>query len=494
MNMFERKPPAIELRPFQQDAINSVRRELRTAARAVLLQSPTGAGKTVMASFMMSSAVARGGRPWFVCNRDFLVEQTSKTLDRVGLDHGVIAAGRSFNPHRPAQICSVDTLKNRLGRIPAAAYPTVLIFDEAHHSAAAGWARIISHFEAAKVIGLSATPQRLDGKGLDGQYQALVLGPSVGWLIEQGYLSRYKAYAPTMPDLDGVTIRAGDYDKGELGEAMDKPKLVGDIVHHYRQLAAGKRAVYFCVSIAASKHLAEEFCRQGIRARHLDGSDHTDVRKAAAREMADGKLDVITNVDLFGEGYDLAAQAGRDVTIEAVGLCRPTKSVAMFMQQVGRALRPKPEPAIILDHAGNLMAHGLPDEERAWTLDGVKKGKKKAAPTVPTPRCCASCFAAFAPNLRACPQCGAVVETAERVLDHDRDGQLEEVDPAELRRQRKQQEKDCKTVEDFIAVGRARGYASPERWAAHQVTLRAQYRGRGPRIDVEAQAAAQRRW
>lgn len=493
MNMFERKPPAIELRPFQAEAIDGVRRELRTH-RAVLLQSPTGAGKTVMASFMMSSAVSRGGRPWFVCNRDFLVDQTSKTLARVGLEHGVIAAGRSFNPHRPAQVCSVDTLKNRLGRIPLSAYPSVLIFDEAHHSAAAGWAKIIDHFAGAKVIGLSATPQRLDGKGLDKQYQALVLGPSVAWLIEQGYLSRYRAFAPTMPDLDGVTVRAGDYAKEELGAAMDKPKLVGDIVHHYKQLAHGKRAVYFCVSIEASKHLAEEFRRQGIRARHLDGSDLTDVRKAAARAMAAGELEVITNVDLFGEGYDLAAQAGCDVTIEAVGLCRPTKSVAMYMQQVGRCLRPKDDEAIILDHAGNLMAHGLPDEERTWSLEGIVKGKKKAAPTVPTPRMCHSCFAAFAPNLRACPHCGAAVEVATRVLDHDREGQLEEIDKEELRRQRKQQERDCKTVEDFIAVGRARGYKEPERWAAHQVTLRAQYRGRGPRIDVEAQAAAQRRW
>ena len=493
MNMFERKPPAIELREFQAKAIGETRTALREH-RAVLLQSPTGAGKTVMASFMMSTAVAKGGRPWFVCNRDFLVDQTSKTLERVGLEHGMIAAGRPFNPHRAAQVCSVDTLKNRLARIPLACWPNLLIFDEAHHSAAAGWAKIIEYFHSSKVVGLSATPQRLDGKGLDKQYQALVLGPSVAWLIGQGYLSQYKAYAPTMPDLDGVSVRAGDYAKEELGAAMDKPKLVGDIVHHYRQLAAGKRTVYFCVSIEASKHLAEEFCRQGIRARHLDGTDHTDVRKAAARAMADGHLDVITNVDLFGEGYDLAAQAGRDVTIEAVGLCRPTKSVAMFMQQVGRALRPKSEPAIILDHAGNLMAHGLPDEERTWTLEGIVKGKKKAAPSIPTPRCCHSCFAAFAPNLRACPQCGTPVEIAARSLDHDKDGQLEEIDKEELRRQRKQQERDCKTVEDFIEVGRARGYKEPERWAAHQVTIRAQYRGRGPKIDVEAQAAAQRRW
>jgi len=462
----------MDSRPFQNDLIASTRQALKHHS-AVILQSPTGSGKTVMSSIMVKGALAKGGRPWFICHRDFLVEQTSLTFYGIGVDHGIIAPSRPFNPYKHVQVCAIDTLKNRLPRIPAGCFPTVIFVDEAQHSAAGGWAKVIEWalLVGAKVVGLSATPERLDGKPLNPPYAYLIPGPSVAWLMEQGYLSRYRAFAPSSPALGDVKTRGGDYAVEEIEEEMDKPTLVGDMVGHYKTHALGKRAIYFCVSVAHSKHVAEAFCAAGVPAVHLDGTTPTHERKAAALSMAEGRISVLTNVALFGEGYDLAAQAGRDVTVEVVGLARPTKSLALYMQQVGRALRRKPEAAIILDHAGNIESHGLPDDDRAWTLEGRKKGEQKAEVAVTV---CKSCFATYRAVMKACPECGSVRPAAEatpKALAVG-DGELVEVDPVEMRRSRQKQEHSCRTVDELIALGRERGYAKPEAWGAKLWSIR----------------------
>lgn len=454
----------MDSRPFQDNLIAATRTALKSH-RAVILQSPTGSGKTVMSSIMVKGALAKGGRPWFVCHRDFLVEQTSLTFYGIGVDHGIIAPGRPFNPYKHVQVCAIDTLKNRLARVPAGCWPTVIFVDEAQHSAAGGWARVIewAFHVGAKVVGLSATPERLDGKPLDPPYTHLVPGPSVAWLMEQGYLSRYRAFAPTSPALGDVKTRGGDYAVDELEDEMDKPTLVGDMVGHYLTHGRGKRAIYFCVSVSHSRHVAEAFCAAGVPAVHLDGTTPTADRKAAALAMAEGRVSVLTNVALFGEGYDLAAQAGRDVTVELVGLARPTKSLALYMQQVGRALRKKDYPAIILDHAGNIEAHGLPDDDRTWTLTGRKKGDQKAEVAIAV---CKSCFATYRAVLKACPECGFVKPVAEggpRAISVG-DGELAEVDPAEMRQRRQKQEAACRNVGELVDLGRTRGLKNPEQW------------------------------
>jgi superfamily II DNA or RNA helicase len=474
----------IELRPFQQDLIDAVRVSLKTH-QAVMMQSPTGSGKTIKSSFMVKGALSKRGRPWFICNRDYLVEQTSLTFHSIGVDHAIIAAGRRFNPYQPCQVCSIDTLKNRLDKIPADCVPTVAFIDEAAHSAAGGWARVLAWLISvgAKIVGLSATPDRLDGKPLNPPYQAIVPGPSVAWLISQGYLSTYRAFAPSSPALGDVKTRGGDYAVEELEEAVDKPTLIGDMVGHYRSLAMGKRAVYFCVSLAHSRHVASAFCEAGIPALHLDGSTPSHERKAAALALAEGRVSVLTNVGLMIEGFDLAAQAGRDVTIEVVGLARPTKSLSIYLQMVGRALRKKSDAAIILDHAGNIEAHGLPDDDRVWSLEGRRKSDQKADVAV---KVCSACFATYRAVMKACPECGAVrpvAETVPKALTVG-DGELVEVDPAELRRSRQKQESACRNVTELVDLGRARNLAEPEKWAAKIWSLRARDEDRMLRTGV----------
>lgn len=444
----------------------------------VLLQAPTGAGKTVLASYMVGQYTARAWPVWFICHRAELVEGTSKTFHKFGQPHGVIAAGHTMNLQQLAQVCSIETLKNRLDQLKA---PRLAIVDEAHHCSAAGWALVIAWLVAngCKVVGLSATPKRLDGQGLDAHFDEIVFGPSVAWLIEQGHLADYRVFAPPGPDMGGVRKQLGDFARGESAKRVDKPKLLGDMVAHWQRHAHGLRTVAFGVTVAHSQHIAEQFRAAGVAAAHLDGGTPKAERARIIREYAEGQLSVITNVDLFGEGFDLSAIAQRDVTVDCVIQARPTQSLSLHLQQVGRALRPKDDGlAIILDHAGNTHRHGLPDDEREWGLEGKTKGGGKSKPEEgpPPPVICDHCFNAIRrPLPPTCPHCGKrlVAEAGEVKVA---EGELQEITDVEkrvIRQQRVREESEAKSLDQLVNLARQRGYKFPLQWAQHKFGARA---------------------
>ncbi len=449
----------ISLRPYQSQIITDTRAALRTHP-SVMIQLPTGGGKTCIAASMLGAARARGYRAWFLAHRDFLLEQTSRTFDQVGIAHAFIAAGRHADQFEPIQIVSVQTLGRRLKRYTP---PDLIVWDEAHHVAAKTYKTIREWAANARHIGLSATPTRLDGKGLTAYFDHMVLGPTVNSLINGGFLSRYKAFAPYTPNLGGVKTQAGDYAAGQLADVMDTSEIIGDLVLHYKERANGKRAIYFAVSIRHSEHIASSFSAAGIPALHLDGTSPTADRIAAAKAFAAGDIKVISNVEIFGEGFDLSAQANTEATVEVVGLARPTQSLALHLQQVGRALRPKSEPAVILDHAGNLLRHGLPDQDRTWTLTGIERGKR-AGESAPSPRQCMTCFAVCRSTARVCTECGTPFAVQAREVTEVA-GELQEMQAIaadvarkdEARRQR-QDIGQAKTRSDLEAIARARGY------------------------------------
>lgn len=461
----------IQLRDYQADCLNRVRAALRRH-HSVLLQAPTGSGKTAMGTVMVGNAVTKGLRVVWVNHRDFLIEQTSATFLRDGIFHSFVAAKRNFNPLAEVHVAMVQTLVNRLDRMPE---PHLVIWDEGHHVAAGSWAAIFKAWHKARHVALTATPERLDGQGLGAFFGEIVPGPSVSWLIENGHLSDYRAFAPSQPSMAGIHSRAGDFVRQEISDLMDRGALIGDMVSHYKSHAHGLKAVYFCASIAHSKHVAEAFCAAGYRFMHLDAGSSTEERTAAAKALARGDLDGLCNVDLFGEGYDLAAQAGEEVSIDCIGLARPTQSLGLHLQQCGRGLRVSPfkKHCIILDHAGNLLRHGLPDQEREWSLDGRLK-RKGSEDTGPPVRQCIQCFAVHSAALRQCPFCGFVYPAPEP--PQVADGELEEVDLVAARKHRHMEEWACRTIGDLVELGRRRGYRHPEKWAGYIWTHHEQQR------------------
>lgn len=464
-----------QLWPHQQEIYAKARESLRTH-QAVLLQSATGSGKTQIGTHAVRSATEKGNSVIWLAHRRELLEQTSKTFFNAGVPHSLLMAGNRHNARLRATIASVGTLVNRLDTL---APPRVLVVDEAHHSVAGSFDKIIRWVESGggKVIGLTATPWRLSGEGLDSHYQHMLLGKPVSWLIANGFLSDFRAYAPASPDLTGVHTLAGDYVKNEIEKVMVGKAIVADCVSQWRRYALGKRTIGFAVSVEHSQLMAEEFVRAGVPAAHIDANTPPHVRRQHILNFATGHLQVLWNCDLFSEGFDLSAIADRDVPIESVIQARPTKSLTMHLQQVGRALRRKPYPAILLDLCGNLARLGLPDHPHEWTLEGrPKKGRSgKGGEETPMTRKCQSCDVLFPIVLASCPHCGAVQQSGNggRKLEEIA-GELKEIDREQMRRQMQREQGGAQSLEQLIELGRARGYKSPEKWASHVFTARLQ--------------------
>lgn len=464
------------LRFYQEIALREVAALFRRGYRRVLLQLPTGGGKTVIATAAHRSADLNGLASQFLVHRKELIDQTSASFARAGLEHGFVAAGRPFSPDASIVIAGIQTLVNRLVDILP---PNLVLVDECHHATAATWARVLAAYEeeGAFVLGLTGTPERLDGQGLDEHFDAMVLGPSPAQLIEWGYLSEFDYFAPTIPDLSGVRTVAGDFNRGAAADIMDKPKLIGDVVDHYTALAPGQQGIVFAASREHSQHMADAIGAAGHRAAHVDGAMSDAERSRIVEAFRAGDIRVMTNVDLFGEGFDVPG-------IVYVGLARPTKSLSLHLQQVGRALRviEGKDRAVIADHAGNVFRLGLPDDEREWSLHGRPKQTRGGANDDAMPvRQCKSCYRVSPSTVRTCPGCGEDFPVQQRKLEQE-EGKLSKIEAAEarekLRRMRQAENRACKSFADFKALAVQRGYPSPAGWAKVQVRLR----GSAPRI------------
>ena len=328
----------IQLRDYQADITAALRHAYGQGYRAPLLVAPTGSGKTVLFSHIAYQAAARGNRTLILVHRQELLTQTSATLARFEVPHGLIAPGAEKTDDL-VQVASVQTLVRRLGRLDWA--PGLIVVDEAHHTTQeTGHGRVLAHFADAKVLGVTATPERLDGKGLGiqagGFFDALVMGPSVADLVEQGYLSRPVVFAPqTQLDLSGIRTLGGDFEKGALAAAMDRPAIHGDAVKHYRQYCEGTPTIAFCVSVSHAEHVAEAFRQAGFHAASIDGSLDDKTRRQRIEDLGAGKLHVLTSCEIISEGTDIPVVGG-------ALLLRPTQSLSLALQQIGRALRPYP--------------------------------------------------------------------------------------------------------------------------------------------------------
>lgn len=462
---------SVTLRPYQDAAIQGLRDAFSAGYHSPLLVMPTGAGKTVTFSFMASKLSANGKRLAILVHRDELVDQVSETLARFDVAHGFIAAGRMYDRRHRVHVASVQTLARRMDRV---AVPDYVICDEAHHCIGAStWGRVVAEWRtklpALRLIGVTATPERLSGEGLGEVFDELILGPTTRELVDLGALSEYRLFAPAQQlDLSGVKSRMGDFIKSEVSARVDKPAIIGSAVGEYRKRMDGQPAVAFCVSIEHAEHVAEQFRAQGYRAAKLDGTMDRAIRREIVRDFGRGAINVLTSVDVISEGFDVPGIVG------AI-LLRPTQSLGLYLQQVGRALRTAPgKPhAVILDHVGNSSRHGLPDDPREWSLLGREARKKGAKdPDDVAIRQCPACFAVSPAAAAKCRECGAAFPVKARQIEEVA-GTLSEVEVARIKREARKEQAAAQTLEDLIRLGQSRGYKNAVGWAKHLFAARA---------------------
>jgi DNA repair protein RadD len=461
----------IDLRPYQEEHLERVRAAMRRKVKRPLIVLPTGGGKTRMATKICESSIERDFLPvWFMVHRRELLDQTSQAFSDAGLPVGIVAAGYDVEGSKPLQIVLIDSLPRRLQYLPA---PRVIIPDEAHHCCAPKWKSVQDAYPNAFYVGLTATPQRLDGKGLGTHFDEIIEGPTMRWLINSGYLAEFKIYAPPPVTLDMSQVGhiGGEFNKHQMKEAVEKSTIVGDSIAEYRKHAMGTRCLIRSVGVEASAKVAEEFRKAGFAAVHLDAKTPAGERRRLFNDFKRGEITHLCNVDLFGEGIDIPG-------VESLIDLRPTDSLTFYLQYIGRMLRPAPGKShgIYLDQVGNTMRHGMPDEVRAWSLDG--KRKKKKPPAVFQ---CKVCFGTFGSPFRACPSCGAITVTSgSRAPPKQVDGELHELNAEMLAKSRYAKKKidparrRARTLEELVRYAISQGYEKAERWAMHVFNARQQ--------------------
>jgi DNA repair protein RadD len=420
------------LRPYQKILSDDVDVSWAGGARNVLAVLPTGGGKTVLFAEKIKQA---GGVRFAIAHRQELVSQISLALAKFGIVHSIQAnekiikwiisahiraTGRHFyNAQAHVIVSGVVTLLNRASTLSNAINAAGLwVIDEGHHVLRENvWGKGVALFpKKCKGLGVTATPVRADGKGLgrhsNGVFDTMVEGPGMRDLIHAGFLTDYKIFAPeTSIDLSDVPVgKTGDYSRPKLVNAVRKSKIVGDMVEQYLRCAPGKLGVCFVPDVETGEDTAASFKASGVPAAMVHAKTPDKVRQNAVDSLRRGDIKELVNVDIFGEGFDLPA-------IEVGSFGRPTQSYGLYCQQFGRELRimdGKPK-AIIIDHVGNVMRHGLPDAKKEWTLDAREgRGASKKDPDMLPLKTCFKCTAIYEGYSRTCPFCGYYTEPEGR--------------------------------------------------------------------------------
>ncbi len=452
-------PSQWSCRGYQLAGITKVKARLAGGARRVLVVAPTGSGKTSILAQIARTVVEREGSVLILAHRVELIDQAYARLVSAGIPRawlGVIRGGDPRrNPGARVQVASVDTLRGWVGTRPLPK-ASVVIVDEAHRSAAASYVKIAEAYPDAKILGFTATPWRLDGKGLREQFDDLVVVATLPQMIDAGYLVPLRCYShPAGLDLGGVAVRGGDFVQEDLAERMRSRALLGSLVEEYQRRALGRVAFAFAVSIEHAQEIAESFNAAGIPAAAIHGGTESTERSKALEGLRAGRIKVLANVQLFTEGTDVQE-------VKCLILARPTLSHALAFQMIGRGMRPCPETGyedcVVLDHAGVLSIHGHPLEPQEYNLEPPKKRKVGAGQT----KTCPSCEREVPAGATLC-ECGHVWERAEREPLVKIPGQLVETaprPPVEL-----PASEERRRIHGALAIARRQGAGNVEAYA-----------------------------
>lgn len=426
----------LELRPYQLDLINNTRDAFRRGCKRPLVVLPCGGGKTVCFADMANKHIEKkaNGYVWFLVHRRELINQTLETFEKFGLSTDHIFVGM------------VQTVTRNLGKYEL---PSLIIFDEAHHAKAKTWHNIIEEYYQVPTIGLTATPQRMDGKPLGDIFDELVEGVDAEWLIDNGFLAPYDYYAPPVTDME-FKYRGIDFDLDEFSAQLFKSKVYGDIKKY---VDPNRKTIIYSPSIQFSKQLCGE-----IGATHFDGSTPKKEREQIVADFRSGKIKILSNVNLIGEGFDVP-------DCDCVILLRPTLSLSLYIQQSMRCLRPGlNKRAVIYDLVGNVYRHGMPTESRKWTLTKKNRIRNKSGEPDIIVRRCKRCYLIYSGTDQICPYCGHHNGQTRKQIEQSREIELQQIKKLNRARGRIQVGR-AKKLEDLVQIGIDRGYKSPQYWA-----------------------------
>ena len=399
------------LRDYQESTKAELDRLLAEGYRRIMIQGPCGFGKTLTAAHIIADFIEAGKRVCFVAPRLSLIDQAIEAFDGEGFGRyiGVIQGTHALTDYdMPLQIASLQTLTRR--RLP---HIDAFVVDEAHMTSDA-FLTLVERYKATPFIGLSATPWRA---GLGRTYEKLIVAETTQGLIDRGFLTPFRVFAPAPPiDLSGVRVLStGDYNQGQLADAVNKSEIVGDIIRHWQRLGEDRQTICFCVDRSHAAHVQQRFIEAGVNAGYVDCYTTGDDRRELIRNFRSGDVRVICNVGVLTTGFD-APEAS--CMIDAA----PTKSLILHVQKTGRVLRTAPgkKNAIILDHAGNTLSLGIVSEiTRTDMCDGTadsRATRKELEKKDPKPRLCPECKTVVANHRDDCPQCGHVFKRFTAVL------------------------------------------------------------------------------
>lgn len=443
------------LRPHQEATLEQLRAEVKLGHNPLVV-APCGSGKGTLITFIVNSAVSKGHHVIFAVHGKSLVTDMSERITKLGIPHGVLMGGERRERWHKVQVASIDTL-HRMAHPPQA---TLIIVDEAHMSMSPTWRKTLGCYPKARVIGATATPIRMDGKGLGrltgGLFDSMVIGPSEQELIDMGFLVRSRVLAPPMPDIKSVKKTAGDFNQKQLAQVCDKTKLIGDIVEHWKRHAAGRKTAAFGVDQAHAHHIMEQFLAAGISWAYVDAMTPQSQRAEIWRDLDHGSLMGVSSVGCISVGWDHPA-------VSCLVSARPTASLGLWRQTLGRGSRPHPgkQDFLVLDHSGNTHRHwpyGLFESPPEWSLDGAAIKDSKDKP--PQVRTCKACYATFAAGPKVCPYCGAMLTVEKRDVLVEA-GELQEVAASERAVPKPE---DQATYESLVAHAKRKGFKPG--WAA----------------------------
>jgi superfamily II DNA or RNA helicase len=414
-----------ELRPYQQAAINNIKTAFVKGKNRIMVCSPTGSGKGVMLSHIINSAANKGSTVLFLVHRREIVNQISAYMDHYEIPHGVIMAGDFHDPRFLVNLASIQTIVRRMEQ-KTFEPSDIIIVDEAHHATAATYLKVINAFQKKLLIGFSATPVRKSGMGLGNLFDELITVATISDLVKDGFLVPTRYYAPFTPDLSGVKITAGDYNEKQLNMVMLQGQITKGIVENWQKYGEDRQTICFTATVAHSVAVCEAFQAAGIPAEHIDGKSELEERKKVLRRYRNGDVRVLCNCAVFTEGVDIPQ-------IACVIMARPTKSISMYLQCIGRGMRicDGKKDMILLDHAGVYWEHGPVEEITEWTLDETKKiaseknEERKEKNSKPIE--CKQCGRVYTGQLK-CPSCGTIPDIKRYGEDVDYiDGVLGEI-------------------------------------------------------------------